>query len=332
MLSNSHILCSLLRATLFDEPLVEADYASITAEEWDGLFHESMRQCVAALVWDAVRRLPEEMWPPRAVRIPWMAEMQKTIDDTTRKHLMTQKLTKFFSEHGVDTYILKGDSICACYPQPQLRSYVDVDIYQGRQWEQGDKLVEEHLGVKICRDHHHHTTYTIDKVKFENHYHLLNHYKYFSNRRYEREMLQYFGTPTFDALFLIRHSSCHFAVNRVTLRIFCDWMMFVRKHEGDVEWPIVLDFCQRYNMHRFLGAVMALIEDNFHYTFASLPRSNDADLEQRILEDVFSAGNNAKESRLSKFFRNRWKLGITFTEGPFVAFLQRIVSLLSHEE
>lgn len=323
-------LFALLRTALFDEPLDASLFADCSFGEWEQLFRQSVVQQVAALAWEAVERLPEDCRPSRPTNLYWRAEYQRTIDGTQHRHQVAKQLVAFFADQDIKTYLLKGVRISACYPKPSLRLFNDIDIYQGGDWQRADQLVRDQLGIQVSRVKHHHTTYTYEGETIENHYHLLNHYKYRSNIRFEREMMRLFGTPTFDALFLLRHTAAHFGVDRIMLRHVCDWAMFVRRHESDVDWAIVKDFCRRYNMVRFLAALMGLIEEHLHYSFKLLPAGKNKALQARILTDILSV--HPKKGRLGQFFRTYWKFRITFSDTLFCALFSRTLSLFTHEE
>lgn len=328
--SSSLRLFALLRTALFDEPLDSSLFASCSFGEWEHLFRQSVVQQVAALAWEAVERLPEDCRPSRPIDLYWRAEYQRTIDGTQHRQQVARRLVTFFADQDIKTYLLKGVRISACYPKPALRLFNDIDIYQGGDWQRADQMVRDQLGIQVSQVKHHHTTYVYEGETIENHYHLLNHYKYRSNIRFEREMMRFFGTPTFDALFLLRHTAAHFGVDRILLRHVCDWAMFVRKHEADVDWSVVKDFCRRYRMDRFLGALMGLIEDQLHYASHSLPAGRDQALQARVLTDILSV--HAKKGRLGQFFRNYWKFRITFSDSLPSALLSRTLSLFTHGE
>ena len=321
----------LLRTALNGEPPDTGLYEKLSPGEWERLFYEAQRQNVAALAWDGIAQMPEEVHPPRPTRIYWKAEYQKTIEEALHKHKVTKGLVEFFAAEGIHTYVLKGDRLSACYPKPELRRYNDIDIYQGTQWRRGDELVVQRLGAKVEREHHHHTCYHVEGEKVENHYHLLNHYKYRSNVRYEREMLRYYGTVTFDALFLLRHTACHFAVDRIGVRHLCDWMQFVRRQGEEVDWQAVRGMCSRFGMEQFFAALQHLVAEQLHCSCAnaeSVAGTPDSQTMQWVLDDIFSPPVTSGAFRT--FYQNRWKHRLVFTDPIPLALAQRFLSTITH--
>ena len=332
MKKTDELLFTLLRVVLCDETPATDCFVALTAEEWKALFGEAQRQNVAALAWEGIARMPEEVHPPKPTRIYWKAEWQKTVDGAARKQAVTQRLVDFFAAHGIKTYVLKGARLGVCYPNPLLRNYSDIDIYQGDQWRQADELVARELGGTIKKGMHHHTCYKVEGEKVENHYHLLNHYKYRSNVRYEREMLRHFGSPTFDALFLLRHTACHFAVDRIGVRHLCDWMQFVRRHGGEVDWQAVRTICRRYGMERFYDAIQEIIAAKLHYCcpdgrLAEGSKELSA-VAQQVYDDLFQPPK--EDGALKTFRHNRWKHKLVFTDPWAWAFCQRVFSTFTH--
>lgn len=331
METTDGLLFALLRSALCGEPPATDCFAPLTAEAWETLFGEAQRQNVAALAWDGIAQMPEEVHPPKPTRIYWKAECQKTIDGALHKHEVTKGLVEFFAAEGINTYVLKGDRLSACYPKPELRRYNDIDIYQGDLWRRGDELVAQRLGAKVEKEHHHHTCYNVEGEKVENHYHLLNHYKYRSNVRYEREMLRYFGTVTFDALFLLRHTACHFAVDRIGVRHLCDWMQFVRRQGDEVDWGVVHGMCSRFGMERFFAVLQHLVAEQLHYSCViaeSAAGSPDGPTMQRVLDDIFSPP--ATSGAFRTFYQNQWKHRLVFTDPIPFALAQRFLSTITH--
>lgn len=331
MKTTDGLLFALLRSALCGEPPATDCFAPLTAEAWETLFGEVQRQNVAALAWDGIAQMPEEVHPPKPTRIYWKAECQRTIEGALHKHAVTRQLVAFFKQEGIDTYVLKGDQLSACYPKPQLRGYNDIDIYQGDQWKQADALACQRLGAKIEHDHHHHTRYRVEGEQVENHYHLLNHYKYRSNARYEREMLKHFGTPTFDALFLLRHTACHFAVDRIGVRHLCDWMQFVRRYGDKVAWQAVRTMCRKYGMEQFYDAIQEIISVKLHYYCPDGVAAEDermGTVAQRVYDDLFQ--KPTEEGAFRTFCRNRWKHKLVFTDPWAWALCQRVLSMLTH--
>lgn len=322
------LLFPLLRASLFGESLQPEQYKSLSAKEWEDLFKESVRQNVAAIAWDGVQRLPEEVQLPVPVKMFWISESEKTIEETLRRKAIAEELLNVFSDKGVNAAILKGETVACCYPKPELRYYKDIDIYHGEDWKRANEIVQNELSVKLDKKYHHHIVYSYKGERIENHYHLLNHYKYPSNIFFESSLRKLFPSPTFDALFLLRHMACHFAVEKISLRHLCDWMMFVRVHKGDVDWNLVQQYVERYRMKSFVATLHGILENEFHFNISWYPCQGRSDLEKRMINDIFA--RQADKQRIPDFFKNYWKFKITFNDPVSVALFCRALSKVTH--
>ncbi|MBP9990835.1 MAG: nucleotidyltransferase family protein [Bacteroidales bacterium] len=322
------LLFPLLRASLFGESLQPEQYKSLSAKEWEDLFKESVRQNVAAIAWDGVQRLPKEVQLPVPVKMFWISESEKTIEETLKRKAIAEELLCVFRDKGVNATILKGETVARCYPKPELRYYKDIDIYHGKDWKVANEIVKNDLAVNAGPNTHHHSVYYYKGEKVENHFHLLNHYKYPSNIFFESSLRKLFPSATFDALFLLRHMACHFAVEKISLRHLCDWMMFVQVHQNDVDWNLVQQYVERYRMKSFVVNLHGILENEFHFDISWYPCQGRSDLEKKMINDIFA--RQSGHQRISDFFKNYWKFRITFNDPVSIALLSRVLSKVTH--
>ena len=221
--------------------------------------------------------------------------------------------------------------------------------------EEADMLLREHLNVEIDEDKHHHTVFYLDGVMVENHYDFLNVHAHRSNRVIEARLQQltqqdmetvevdgeqvYLPSPDFHALFMLRHSAAHFAAERIVIRHLLDWRYFVEKYTNQIDWQSLQAMAKRLNMHRFLSCMNAICIDRLGMTQECVPAfERDVELEERvwneILQPEFSESKPKDAGYLSswgymfrRWWANRWKHKIVYSEGLVTTFL---VQLWSH--
>lgn len=297
-------------------------------KQWGQLFNLSQQHGVTAIMFDGIMQLDEDNRPPRKIKIAWSAEQYKVEEDYGRKSRVEQKLLRFFEQNNIPTLVLKGSALSALYPTPSHRTSADIDLYHYDKQPQADNLVKTKLGLPVSNEAHHHTKYTFDGVTVESHYDFVNQYIPHSNRKYESMLKTLAPTPTFEALFLLRHMAGHFASSRITLKNLCDWALFVEKHRADVDWNTVGKATVQYDMQHFVGALMHILEKHLHIESPDgINYDVDRDISQRVLNDIldneFGEADPKDVSlkrlvwKIRRFRANRWKIPLCYSESPF---------------
>lgn len=143
--------------------------------------------------------------------------------------------------------LLKGYGCSLCYPKPEHRPTGDIDVYLFGKKDEADDLVEKCLGIKVHREYHKHSTYNYGGVEVENHAKFIDDVSHKSNIRFEQILMSVLDkeeclknpidnvlipSPTFNALFLLRHTGEHFATNEITLRQVLDVGTFFQRYHS----------------------------------------------------------------------------------------------------
>ena len=150
-------------------------------------------------------------------------------------------------------------------------------------------------------------------------------------------------SPTFNALFLLRHTGEHFASNEITLRHVLDVGMFFQRYHRHIDWALVFKVYKEERMLRFFDAIATICveylgidatcfaSDDKQYTYQS-----DTTLAKRILSDIFekkdvlpmtTAGIDTIAKKLKyaidkshRWWRNRWKYQLVYNENLVESF------------
>lgn len=118
---------ALLRLALFDHPLPEE--FSLTDDQWGGIVEMAERQQVVGIVSQAVSRLDPSVEVPEPVVFKLMFATDE-IRRRSRKVLgLSRSLLAELTEAGLRPIIMKGPSVAAFYPEPELRTAGDIDLY-----------------------------------------------------------------------------------------------------------------------------------------------------------------------------------------------------------
>ena len=253
-----------------------------------------------------------------------------------------RELAKMFAEEGMDMMIFKGVALAQLYPRPEWRVFSDIDFYLYGEWKKGVEVMERH-GIKNRPYYHHNTEATLNGVLLENHYDFVERLNHRSNLILDDELKKmaqeegksmkatflddqvvnvYMMTPTMNAVFLIRHMSAHYVSESVPLRMFVDWILFLKHHAKDVDWKRVCQLYEKSGMTEFVGIVMELVRQHFHMEFPEVPIVPVANEHtEKVWESIVFPPdiNSHKKYSISywvyetkTFMGNRWKHQIVY--------------------
>lgn len=266
-------------------------------------------------------------------------------------------LARFYQMHGIRMMVLKGWGLSQNYPNPSHRPCSDLDIYLFGEQIRGDQLLENELGIKVDKKHHHHTLFEYKGVTIENHYDFFNIHSHRSTRKIEnllKSMAQnavpvktkdgvevWLPSPDFNALFVLRHMATEFAARGMILRQVLDWGLFIKKYHQEVDWDRILPVIREINMHKYLDAVNYIC-----YTYLAFDRDifvgfgNDS-YGERIFAELLSPDNNKLNrkgfvvnlyDRFMRWWHNRWKHQIVYPDSLLSTFFFQIHAHLMKPE
>lgn len=304
--------------------------------DWDYLATASRRQGVSAIVLDAVEKLPTELRPAKPLLLQWIGHTAMMERMYAQHREQIASLAAFYKEHGISVLLLKGYGCSLCYPKPEHRPTGDIDIYLFGKQEEADALVEKKLGISVHREYHKHSTFRYGGAEVENHAKFIDDVSHKSNIRFEETLMTtlerevcgespvdnvLLPPPTFNALFLLRHTGEHFASNEITLRQVLDVGLFFTHHHGEVDWPFVFDVYQSERMLNFFNGIATICVEHlgmdaacFASADGAFSYKHDVELADRILADIFTEKEHLQMSMVGiDTFRKKLKYGIEKT-------------------
>lgn len=283
-------------------------------------------------------------------RIEWsLLSMQETLSYKTAEKTIA-KLASFYANHGIEMMLLKGYGLNQYYPIRTSRHIGDLDIYLFGKWQEADKALSEELGIKISKEHEHHTTFEYEGYMVENHYDFVNVSTRRSNKKIEKEFKQLatdkshftlvdeqkviLPSPNLNALFLLRHSAMHFAIDVITIRHILDWGLFVEKEGAKINWEWLLERARYYNMHRFFSCINHICVDYLGFDEKKIPNTEkDETLEKKILNEIFTSQKNQYGSsslgHIKRWISHRWQYRICFNDPFLSSFIRTTISYLN---
>lgn len=269
-----------------------------------------------------------------------------------------------YETNGLQMLLLKGFGLSVLYPKPHLRLLGDIDIYltyvDGSHpnpmvpaWQKGDEVIRS-LGVKVNDIHEHHTEFKIEGINVENHYDIVNTLTPRSNRWLDQELKRLaekewltvrvedydlrLPSPTFNAIFLMRHLGGHFASEKAVLRQLVDWVLLIDHHSDDIDWHYAVSVWRRLGMLSFVRCINSICvrylgadSRKFHHQL-----STDRRRVERVLADIIHPEFHRRPPdgpvlrviafKTLRFFANGWKRRMVYKESLIGTFLSGAIA------
>lgn len=107
---------------------------SPSAAEWNELLDIAGRQSVVGVLFEAVKSLPKEQWPPKDIVLKWTMTAETIVKQNERTTAVCGKLTERLGKDGFSVCILKGQANHVYYDRLKsgfgmLRTCGDVDAW-----------------------------------------------------------------------------------------------------------------------------------------------------------------------------------------------------------
>lgn len=303
---------------------------------------------LSAVVLDGIDRLPESKRPPKEFMLQWIGEVLLVYEcryEQYKKNIA--EMAGFYNRHGIKMMVLKGYACSLDWPKPEHRPCGDIDIWLFGEQKRADDILSKGMGVKVDSSEHHHTVFYWKDFMVENHYDFLNVYQHKSSAEMEKvfkELAQddssfvdlysekvYLPPINFHALFLLRHSMCHFAAEGITLRQLLDWAFFVEKHNKDINWIWLEGVLEQYGMKRLYDVYNAICVADLGFDIKLFPRVQFYhSLKDRVLQEILfprypinNLPNNVFNRILFKIRRwkdSAWKNRLCYKESLWSSF------------
>lgn len=245
--------------------------AQVSKEDWMELYETADRQAMLGIIFEGIKRMPQELLPPKMLHINWYAQSQYIARANRLATGTARRWTDFFAARGIRSCILKGQGNALMYPEPEARTPGDVDIYvEGDKEEIIELLGKEGVEGELCA--HHFRVESDEKVETEIHFLAtqgsMNKEKNARLQSWLTEELRNttegdgFRRPTarFNRIMQLSHMQHHFVVNGITLRQLTDYY-FVLLQEGGVDMRSEL---KRFGLYEFAEGVMYVMQTYFH--------------------------------------------------------------------
>lgn len=357
MTSDELALMMLVRQ-VFDASFIRTNHHLSNSPNWQSLYPLALHQGVSAILLDAIGLLLEEVRPAKPVLLQWIGQATMMERMYARHKERIASLAELYGQQGIRMLLLKGYGCSLCYPKPEHRPTGDIDVYLFGKKDEADALIEKELGVKVHREYHKHSTFNYGGVEVENHAKFIDDVSHKSNIRFEQILMSVLDkeecllcpidnvllpSPTFNALFLLRHTGEHFASNEITLRHVLDVGTFFQRYYRHIDWAFVFKVYKEERMLRFFNAIATICVEFLGFDAACFASDDklyayqqDPALAERVLTDIFAKKDVLPMSTVGidtigkklryaidksrRWWRNRWKYQLVYNENLVESF------------
>ena len=242
--------------------------------DWDDYMQYCNRQGVIGLVVEGMQKADIRI--PQAKLFEWIgfSESIRAQNKTVNQRIL--QVQKFFEERKCRTCVLKGQANGLMYPNPEMRSPGDIDIWVEGKREDIIKMVltiapEAHYSI------HHIKLPVFRDVSVEVHYRPM----YLSNWFKDKKLQQYINeieerqfsnkvpfekgkigslTDDFNAVYQILHMYAHFFSSRNNFKQFIDYYYLLKKGLTEDEKRICADIFRKLGIEKYASGIMWVME------------------------------------------------------------------------
>lgn len=281
---------------------------------WGGFMTFCNRQNVLGIVLDGMDR--SQLSVPSNIVLEWFSYVENIKAQNKLIDKRSVDISRIFKEKGYRSCILKGQANALYYPNPELRSPGDIDI-----WVEGNEVEIIKIILKDCPDAHysiHHIKFPVfNDVSVEVHYRPVYMSNWFKDkilqkyiRKKEMEQFDYlekmsdstFGTLTndFNLVFQMLHMYNHFFTSRNNLKQMMDYYYLLKKSFFEkTDTGEVMDLLDDLGVKRYAAGVMWIQKEVLGIEDNCLLLKPNSKYGRVILSEMLTFGTKAESSNLS---------------------------------
>lgn len=290
-------------------PLKEEMPVIDSEEEWQMIMQLAKEQTVQGVLNRGIMSLPEELQPPRKIRLRSYMRGSKISDLNKQANDAAIHVVSLLREAGFTCCLLKGQGNALCYPEPSARVPGDIDV-----WVNGPIMEVARFARKTLPNAfacYHHIEYVkVDGVEVELHYRpsFLNNFVH--NHRLQRwfsdeadrqcaNRIDLSGgvgmvsipTDAFNRIFQMAHMMNHIIHEGLGMRQLTDYYFLLMRGFTEEERRQDELLLRRFGLYNLTGAVMYVLKWLFALPEEKMIVKPDKRIGTVLLKDVLNGGN-----------------------------------------
>lgn len=299
-------MLSLLRSELWQQPLD----GEVLRSDVEDVIAVSRQQAVSGLVANAIIDN----------QLPIGDDLAMTVCGIRQKHerkskamdAEVAKFAGFLNRRNLEYVIVKGQTMAALYPHPEVRTTGDIDFYVPKSdFERVQKVIEERLNIVMRHNaSKKHDNFEIEGFAFEMHSDMTD----FGYWKYQKCWNGFFDdairqrpttvsiageavktlSPTLDALYIFVHAFYHLILNGngMGLKQYCDWCMVMHHLHDQIDFESLGRYLEGLHLKKAFLAVgafcvekLGLPESDLHFPLTAEARQ----WPEKMMSNLFEA-------------------------------------------
>lgn len=306
MNTEQYLYLKILAYGLADDASI--DVPAVGTINWGGFYSFCESQAILGIGLQCIEKLKNalgsEVKIPQALLLQWIGIVEQIRVQNQLLNKRTQELTKYLTEQGKKSCILKGQGNSLMYPNPAMRTPGDIDV-----WLKGTKkevAAFVHQRFPDMNVQYHHMNYPIyDDVEVEVHYYPSFCYNKIHNYRLQKYFREssdaqfkndsgdgyYVPTNTFNLVFQLSHMVRHFFTQGIGLRHAIDYFYLLQQDMSAKEMQEAVSVMKRCGMYKFFCAVLWIEKDILGLEKNTDITSTNEKAGKLVLHEMLKGGN-----------------------------------------
>ena len=303
----------LVRSALWQAPI---DHFDMTPKEYRLVMEDGDKQCIMGLISDTLRS--HNMGLQKKCVIHMLKLQNSLAAENKRINENLHTLCDLLNAHHVKFFVVKGQTIGAFYPKPELRMPGDIDFYvPPGDFAEAAVALNEAWGTELDKDFKgKHLEFDYNGTLMEMHQTLREFPYNDMQAQFNAILAECEATfvdvdgirvptlpPTFNVLYTFLHLYHHFVKLGVAVRQLCDLAILLHHHRDDIDKPLLRKWLEQLGfIHAFtaFGTILiekiGLPESDFPFPLTPTDRAYGA----KALKLILKHGNWGKYDRKSK--------------------------------
>ena len=235
------LIYDLLKFALSDDKANFDVFKDVSAVEWTWAFEVLSMHGVSPVVSSALEKLPLNLRPPKEVLLKFIMANMAAHKSFAKLKGLVEKMDGLMNECDLKCLLLKGFSLSECYPAPELRKFVDIDLYApGAESNVDESFIKK--GVTVDTSFYRHSHFHVNGVLVENHHCLLDVRGRKMMAILDADLKDmalrhldsfdgpglYYPDAMFSLIFNLHHAMSHFIYEGISFKFLVDWIFFLR--------------------------------------------------------------------------------------------------------
>ena len=291
---------------------------NLSVADWEVVLQEAERQSVFPLCYAEAAALL-----PASSADAWKRRYYQHISHNYKIINAHHEVHDLLAAAGISYAIIKGCASSFYYPEPELRTMGDVDIYVSRSSVEEVRTLFEARGCRAYGlEHIRHWTYQMDGVNVEVHWFpaatpatddgtIENLFDDLLERRFSAKTDDgdlFFPDPFHHGIIMLLHVANHLTSSGIGLRHLLDWLVFENNLTEEAFCCTFEPTLRKIGLWRFACVLTAVGIEYFGCQPRCFCSNVDPELAMGLLRDIFAGGNFGIKDRdrynQSKFLLN----------------------------